>query len=107
MNASTSHESLLGSLINIQTMGVPAVATTVPGASMIVQDNETGFMTPPQDVAALTEALVKLLDMSDERLAQMGQTARNRAVNLFSSEVRTEKRLKVYEKAIRHRKGLS
>jgi len=106
VNASTSHESLPGSLINIQTMGVPAVASSVPGASMIVQDNKTGFMTPPQDVAALTEALTKLLDMSDERLTQMGQTARNRAVNLFSSEVRTEKRLKVYEKAIRHRKGL-
>jgi len=104
--ASTSHESLPGALINIQAMGVPAVATRLPGSDVIVEEGVTGYLIQPGDPVALTEKLAKMLEMGSDELALMGKAARQRAVSLFSSEMRTQRRLKVYEKAIKHRHSL-
>ena len=106
VNASTSHESLPGSLINAVAMGLPAAASDVPGSAEIVKDGWNGFIVPPSDPAALAEALRKMLEMKPETLAEMGRRSRERAVKMFSAEVRAEKRLKVYEKAIEHRRGV-
>ncbi len=105
VNASTSHESMSGALVNAQAMGVPAVATDLPGNDEVVVDGVTGYLVPPSDAEALIQALTKMMDMDTERLSAMGSAAWERVVKLFSSEARTERRLEVYAKAIEHRKS--
>ncbi len=105
VNASTSHESFPGSLVNGHAAGLPAVATTMPGSGEIIVEGETGYLIPINDPDRLANALEKMLNLSPEKLAQMGANARERALRLFSSEVRTSKRLECYEKAIAHRRG--
>jgi glycosyltransferase involved in cell wall biosynthesis len=51
---------------------LPIVATAVDGNAEAVTDGVNGLLTPPGDPAALTGALVKLLDDPD-RAHQMGQ----------------------------------
>jgi len=104
VNASTANESLPGSLLNIQAMGVPAVATTMPGASEIVEDGVTGWLVPPGDVEALADRLARLLALPKAERQEWGKRAYARAHRLFSSESRTAKRLKVYRQAIEIRK---
>ncbi|MDP8241152.1 MAG: glycosyltransferase family 4 protein [Candidatus Hatepunaea meridiana] len=104
VNASTSHESLPGSLINIIAMGIPAIASDVPGSNMIVRDGVNGYIIQPGDSDLLAQSLMKLLNMDESKLNEMSKAARQRALDLFSSDIRTSCRLKVYERAIEHRR---
>ncbi len=105
VNASTSHESMSGALVNAHAMGIPAVATDLPGNDEVVEEGVTGYLIPPGDAEALVQALTKMMDMDAERLSAMGSAARARVVKRFSSKARTERRLEVYAKAIEKRKS--
>ena len=54
---------------------VPVIASAAGGAAEIVSNGETGLLTPPGDVAALTQALDQLLASPEERL-RLGSAGR-------------------------------
>lgn len=58
-----------------QACGVPVVASRVGGIPEILRDGETGLLVPPEDPAALAQALGKMLGDEDARTA-MGCAAR-------------------------------
>jgi glycosyltransferase involved in cell wall biosynthesis len=72
----TRAEGLPNVLIEATAAGLPVVATNLPGCTdYVVKDGETGFLVPPEDVDALTQAVERLV--SDTALrAKMGQAAR-------------------------------
>jgi glycosyltransferase involved in cell wall biosynthesis len=57
--------------------GLPVVATSVGGVPDIVADGDTGILVPPDDVAALAEAIARLL-RSPELRREMGEAGRAR-----------------------------
>lgn len=63
-------------------MGLPVVATTVPGCVDAVVDGRTGSLVPPRDAAALGRAIAAYLDDPGLRRAH-GQAARERVVREF------------------------
>jgi glycosyltransferase involved in cell wall biosynthesis len=65
--------------------GVPVVSTAIGGIPEMVSENETGFLVPSGDPAALAGAIEKVID--DRLLAQrLGQAGYERAQKLFSIE---------------------
>jgi L-malate glycosyltransferase len=58
--------------------GKPSVAFDVGGASEVIVDGETGFLTPPGDAEALADALERLRDDAALR-ERMGRAGRRRA----------------------------
>jgi glycosyltransferase involved in cell wall biosynthesis len=54
-------------------MGVPVVATDIPGCVDAVQNGQTGILVPPQDSAALTDA-IRILLLDSELRSRMGDT---------------------------------
>jgi colanic acid/amylovoran biosynthesis glycosyltransferase len=65
--------------------GLPVVSTSIGGIPEMVIENETGFLVPPDDVAALAGAIERLLD--DIGLARrFGERGFQRASELFSIE---------------------
>ena len=58
--------------------GKPAVAFDVGGASEVIVDGETGFLTPPGHAEALADALERLRDDAALR-ERMGRAGRRRA----------------------------
>jgi colanic acid/amylovoran biosynthesis glycosyltransferase len=65
--------------------GLPVVSTSIGGIPEMVIQNETGFLVPPGDVAALGRAIECLLD--DMGLARrFGERGFQRASELFSIE---------------------
>lgn len=106
VNASTGLESLAGALINSQAMGLPAVTGFHTGSDEIVQEGITGYIVPQGDPVALADALMKMLSMSTDERKRMGYAAHLHAFGKFSSNVKTRKRLEVYERAIDHRKAV-
>lgn len=69
-------------LLEAMARALPVVTTTVNGGPEIVADGHTGLVVPPNDPAALSRALGRLL--SDPHLAhRMGKAGRLRAESLF------------------------
>jgi len=68
-------EGLPKSLLEAAACARPIVATDVPGCREIVRDGENGFLTPLHDVAALADALERLVRDPDLR-ARMGAASR-------------------------------
>jgi glycogen(starch) synthase len=66
-------------------MGRPVIATSRGGMEEAVLDGETGLIVPPEDVAALADAVTRLL-ADPAMTARLGSQARIRARALFSWE---------------------
>jgi colanic acid/amylovoran biosynthesis glycosyltransferase len=63
--------------------GLPVVSTSIGGIPEMVIENETGFLVPPGDLAALASAIERVVD--DRSLAQeLGNAGCERAQRLFS-----------------------
>ena len=74
-------------IIEAMAVGKPVIATPLGGSKELVTP-ETGILVPPEDGSAIADAIATLAT-DGERLAAMGKAARNRAVQLFSSERNT------------------
>ncbi len=62
---------------------VPVVASCVGGVPELVEDGVTGILCPPDDLAAMSSAAIRLL--TDEKLhARLAQAARKRAMDRFT-----------------------
>ena len=71
-------------IIEAMSQGVPVIATAVGGIPDMVTA-ETGILVSPNDVIALSQAMVKLVQDGELR-EQMGRAARLRYKELFSPE---------------------
>jgi glycosyltransferase involved in cell wall biosynthesis len=65
--------------------GLPAVSTAVAAIPEIVLDGETGLIVPPDDVAALTRALRRLVDDAALR-RRLGTAAQDLVASRFDAE---------------------
>ena len=81
-------------IIEAMAVGKPVIATPLGGSKELVT-RETGILVPPEDASAVAEAIATLAT-DRERLAAMGKAARDRAVQLFSSEKNTALTERVY-----------
>jgi glycosyltransferase involved in cell wall biosynthesis len=82
-------------LIEAASCARPIVTTDMPGCKEIVQDGENGFLVPPRDVAALADALKKLI--GDKLLRRkMGEKGREYVINEFSIQRVTRDTIAVY-----------
>lgn len=81
------HPSLTEGLSNVvlegMAAGLPVVATRVGGNPELVQDGRTGLLIPPQDDAALAQAIAFLLDRP-HIARQFGESGRERIAREFS-----------------------
>lgn len=68
-------------------MGLPAIATDVPGCRQAVADGETGFLCNVRDAHALAEAMRRMLLLTPEQRARMGKVARKRIVREFDEKI--------------------
>lgn len=83
-------------IIEAGASGVPTVASRIYGITDAVDDGKTGLLFPPGDIAALTQALLELIE--DQELRQrMGKLARKRAIEFFSNEMFTAELLRLYK----------
>jgi glycosyltransferase involved in cell wall biosynthesis len=91
-------------IIEAMMMALPVVATDVASVSEVVEDGVTGWVVPPLEPEAISDAILKLLDAGGLRVT-MGKAARQRAVDLFSMETCAATHLRAYALAAEHRYG--
>jgi glycosyltransferase involved in cell wall biosynthesis len=78
---------------------LPVVGTRVGGVPEVIVQEETGFLVPPRDSAAIAESLRRLL-ASVELRQRMGKAGRERVVRHFREDEMVRKTLEVYRSAL-------
>jgi glycosyltransferase involved in cell wall biosynthesis len=79
---SSDDEGLPTSVMEAMAAGLPVVATAVGGVPEVVEHGQSGLLVPRQDIEALAEALVSLLEAPD-RARAMGLRGRQIARERF------------------------
>jgi glycosyltransferase involved in cell wall biosynthesis len=79
------NEALSNALLESMAAGAAVVATRVGGTPEALVDGENGLLVPPDDVAALSGAVTRLLE-APELAARLGRAARQSIADRFSIE---------------------
>jgi phosphatidylinositol alpha-1,6-mannosyltransferase len=77
----------------------PIVASAVGGILDVITDGHDGLLTPPDDVDALTDALLSLLRSPDRRRA-LGEAARQTVQSCFTLENEVEQNVEIYGRLV-------
>lgn len=93
---SSTTEGISLTLLEAMACGLPIAATDAGGNSEVVQDSQTGYISPISDPEKLAENLIRLLESEDLR-KQMGAAGRKRVVQYFSLDRVTQDYLKLYD----------
>ncbi|HEY8315724.1 MAG TPA: glycosyltransferase [Gaiellaceae bacterium] len=80
--------------------GRPVVACGVGGLVDAVENGATGLLVPPNDIGALRDALVRLLDDAELRM-RLGRAARAKAVRELSFEAAADALVAAYAAPLR------
>ncbi len=83
-------------VLEAMAMGLPVVATRVGGNPELVADGESGLLVPPNDPAAMAEAVLKILTVND-MARQMGARGRQRAFEHFHPSLFTRHLQDLYQ----------
>jgi glycosyltransferase involved in cell wall biosynthesis len=94
---SSRHEGFAVAVIEAMACGLPVVATDVSGVVDALGEEPAGAIVPPEDPAALAQAIRQLIDDEPRRRA-LGRRARERAEREFSLE-RVGARLRAFMEA--------
>ncbi|MEM3434375.1 MAG: glycosyltransferase [Candidatus Methanomethyliaceae archaeon] len=92
-------EGLPRAILEAMAAGKPVVATDVGGCAEAVVHGETGLIVPPENPAALAEAIQYILEHPDEA-QRMGEAGRQRVEKHFTLEAMVRKHVEVYKKVI-------
>lgn len=80
--SSSKTEGISLTLLEAMAVGLPIVTTAVGGSPEIVREGVTGLLVPAQDPAALSQAMLKMLNQASD-WREMGQAARTRVESCF------------------------
>jgi glycosyltransferase involved in cell wall biosynthesis len=91
--------------IEAQAMGLPVIASDLGGARETVAHGATGLLVPPNDPAALADALQQLLTQGSAARDSMSAAGQARARALFSTQSLQRDTLALYHRVLEARKG--
>jgi glycosyltransferase involved in cell wall biosynthesis len=86
-----------GALLEAMCAGLPIVTTPVDGSAELIKGGEHGLYVPTSNPDALGSAIQRLLS-DDELAAQLGHSAKERAIAEYSVEAMVETVEGLYDK---------
>lgn len=86
-------------VVEAQAMSKPVIATAHGGSLETILDDKSGWLVPPQDTSALSEALSKAIQNKDLR-QQFGREGRKWVMDNFTIHRMCQKTLNVYEQIL-------
>jgi glycosyltransferase involved in cell wall biosynthesis len=92
-------EGFSNAIIEAMAASLPVVATNVGGNSEAVRDGVTGFLVPPDDPAALSAAIIRLLSDPSQAKA-MGAAGNATVTENFTTEAMMTRIASAYQKLL-------
>ena len=102
--APSRREALSLSLIEAAAAGRPSIGTRIGGIPEVIEDGRSGLLVPPEDPAALAEAILKL-GRDDSLRLQMGLAARAIYERRFTQGAMVRGTEDSYERTLGHRRS--
>ena len=90
-------------LLEAMALGIPVVATSIPGNQRLIVDREHGLLVRPDDPESLARAIIAQWENLDRAVA-MGLAARHRVEQQFSIEAVARAHLALFRELIASRK---
>jgi len=88
-------EGMSNALLEAMVMGLPCLATHVPGNDELIVDGENGLLVEPENPLVMSQALARLIQ--DKTLqVRLGQAARKSISERYAIEVIAEAYIKLY-----------
>lgn len=103
VSASTDPEAFGRVAAEAQAMGRPIIASDHGGSRETVVPGVTGWLTPPNDAAALTAAIREALDLTPERRAALATAGRAYVAERFTKEKMCAATLALYDELLAER----
>ncbi len=75
---------------------IPCVATNVGDSAIIIKD--AGFVVPPKNPEALSKAIIKIIEIGEEKRKELGKKARDRIKKNYSIEKIVKNYEQLYKK---------
>lgn len=100
VDASWAGTGITGTIREAMAMEKPVIATDAGGNRELVSSREVGWLIPMKDRAALTNALLEVIE-DPARAAAVGRAARAHVVNGFSKELRITRLEELYSSILR------
>jgi len=98
-------EGMSIALLEAMALGVPLVASAIPGNRRLVTDFVEGRLVPPDDPETLARAIIEQWNNFD-RAVEMGRAARSRVEKEFSIQAVARKHLALFHEILREREPL-
>jgi glycosyltransferase involved in cell wall biosynthesis len=101
----SAEEGMSIALLEAMALGIPVVATAIPGNRRLIDDGRHGLLVAPDDPGALARGIVSQWGDFD-RAVQMGRLARARVVQEFSITAVAQMHLTLFQRLIREKRSL-
>lgn len=76
-------------------MGIPVITTRIPGAGEVMEDGESCLLVSPRNAEMLSQAMIRLME-DPEFVKEMGQSAYDRTVKLYSRPIMLANQMEDY-----------
>ena len=96
-------EGLPNVVMEAMAAGKPVVATRVGGVPELVEHGKSGFLVPPKDPEALAVAMLRLMALSDETRARMGEAGQAHVRANYELERVVDKWEALYQELLRQK----
>jgi glycosyltransferase involved in cell wall biosynthesis len=80
-------EGMSRALLEGAAMGKPLIGTDVPGCRELIEDGVTGALCAARDADSLVEAMERIALLPQERLAELGHSARSKVEREFGEQI--------------------
>jgi len=80
-------EGIPRSLLEAGAMEKPIITTNNVGCKEVVEEEKNGFLVPPKDPEKLAKAMIKMIEISEEKRKEMGKLARQKILKEFDQNL--------------------
>ena len=93
-------EGMPRSLLEAGAMGLPVVATDVPGCRNIVEDGYNGLLCEVKNSGSLVQTMQKVMAMTEQERARMGENGRALVSKQYGEHLVIEATMSAVESAV-------
>ena len=97
---SSAWEGMPNVVMEAQAAAKPVVATNVGGVSELVEGEKSGFLVPPENSGALSQAMLRLMVLPEEQRHKMGVSGRDHVAAHYSVGAMADRWMALYRQLL-------